>query len=101
VALVGAAGAFVLAAAAGIPVVAQAPTIPRDALARVVAELEPEIRRAMLDGGIPSLTIAMTDRSAELWSGAYGISNREARGRNTVARAQGSCAVRPRNDDEA
>lgn len=75
VALLGAGGAFVLAAAAGIPVVAQAPTIPRDALARVVAELEPEIRRAMLDGGIPSLTIAMTDRSAELWSGAYGISN--------------------------
>jgi hypothetical protein len=100
VALAGAAGAFVLAVGV-IPLRAQSPTIPRDALARVVAELEPEIRRAMLEGGIPSLTIAVTDRSAELWSGAYGTSNRGARGRNTVARAQGSCAVRPRNDDEA
>jgi hypothetical protein len=95
-ALAGAAGASVLGVAGVTPLRAQSPAIPRDALARVVAELEPEIRRAMLEGGIPSLTIAMTDRSAELWSGAYGTSNRGARGRNTVARAQGSCAVRPR-----
>lgn len=48
-------------------------------LARVVARLEPEIRRAMLEGIIPSLTVALTDRRGELWSGAYGESNLWAR----------------------
>ena len=51
---------------------------PQD-VAGVVARLEPEIRRAMLDGNIPSLTIALTDRQGELWSGAYGQSNLWAR----------------------
>lgn len=45
------------------------------AVARVVARLAPEIRRAMLDGDIPSVTVALTDRESELWSGAYGFSN--------------------------
>ena len=48
-------------------------------IARVAARLEPEIRRAMLEGNIPSLTIALTDREGELWSGAYGESNLWAR----------------------
>lgn len=48
-------------------------------LARVVARFEPEIRRAMLEGNIPSLTVALTDRRGELWSGAYGESNLWAR----------------------
>ncbi len=51
----------------------------RQALARVVAELEPEIRRAMLDGGIPSITVALANESGELWSRAYGMSNLWAR----------------------
>jgi CubicO group peptidase (beta-lactamase class C family) len=45
------------------------------ALARVVPRLEDEIRRAMLDGQIPSITVALTDRVGELWAGAYGESN--------------------------
>ena len=57
--------------------------LPADARSQevdaVAARLEPEIRRAMLDGNIPSLTVALTDRQGELWSGAYGLSNLWAR----------------------
>ncbi len=49
------------------------------AVARVVARFDAEIRRAMLDGNIPSVTVAITDRQGELWSGAYGQSNLWAR----------------------
>ena len=48
-------------------------------VARIVARFEPEIRRAMLDGNIPSLAVAITDREGELWSGAFGQSNLWAR----------------------
>ena len=51
----------------------------RATVARVVAQLEPEIRRAMVEGRIPSLAISLTDRQDELWSGAYGESNLWAR----------------------
>jgi CubicO group peptidase (beta-lactamase class C family) len=44
-------------------------------LTRVVGRLEVEVRRAQLEGSIPSLTIALTDRQGELWSAAYGESN--------------------------
>jgi len=44
-------------------------------VARVIARLEPEIRRAQLEGSIPSLSLALTDRQGELWSGAHGESN--------------------------
>ncbi len=43
--------------------------------ARVAARLEPEIRRAMLEGDIPSFTIVLTDRVGEVWSAAFGESN--------------------------
>lgn len=45
------------------------------ALAQVTARLEVEIRRAMMAGQIPSVTVALTDREGELWAGAYGESN--------------------------
>jgi len=45
------------------------------ALGRVIPSLESEVRRAMLDGQIPSITLALTDRVGELWAGAYGESN--------------------------
>lgn len=48
-------------------------------VARIVARFEPEIRRALLEGGIPSIAVAITDREGELWSGAYGQSNLWAR----------------------
>jgi serine beta-lactamase-like protein LACTB len=51
----------------------------REALARVTARLETEIRRGMLEGQIPSITVALTDRRGELWAGAYGESNLWAR----------------------
>jgi len=44
-------------------------------LARVLAELEPEIHRQMVDGRIPSLTIALVDADSILWVGAYGYAN--------------------------
>lgn len=66
-------GAAVLALALGlVPLAAQA-------IDRVVAELEPEIRRALVDGKIPSLAVSLTDRRGELWSGAYGEANLWAR----------------------
>jgi CubicO group peptidase (beta-lactamase class C family) len=44
-----------------------------------MARLETEIRRAMVEGQIPSLTVALTDRSGEIWAGAFGESNLWAR----------------------
>lgn len=46
---------------------------------RVVAELEPEIQRAMLAGNIPSVSIALVSGKDVIWSGAYGQSNLWAR----------------------
>ena len=50
-----------------------------DPLQRVLDELEPAIERAMLDGDIPSLTIALVDGEDIVWSEGYGESNRWAR----------------------
>ncbi len=58
---------------------AQSPAAREAAVARVAARLDPEIRRAMLDGTIPSVTVALTDAEGELWSAAYGESNLWAR----------------------
>jgi CubicO group peptidase (beta-lactamase class C family) len=57
------------------PLAAQTDDGVTQALARVVNELEAEIRRGMLEGQIPSITVALTDRAGELWAGAYGESN--------------------------
>ena len=45
----------------------------------VAARLAPEIRRAMVEGAIPSVAVALTDRQGELWSAAFGESNLWAR----------------------
>jgi CubicO group peptidase (beta-lactamase class C family) len=58
---------------------AQRPSDAAQAAARVAARLEPEIRRAMLDGSIPSLTVALANRDGEVWSAAFGESNLWAR----------------------
>lgn len=42
---------------------------------KVVADLEPEIRRAMIEGQIPSATIALISGDKVIWKGAYGESN--------------------------
>ncbi len=46
---------------------------------RVVAELEPEIQRAMIAGNIPSASIALIAGDQVIWTGAYGYSNLWAR----------------------
>ncbi len=50
----------------------------------VAAELEPEIRRAMVEGKIPSATIALVSGDKVIWTGAYGESNLWARTPATV-----------------
>ncbi len=57
------------------PVAAQTADGVTQALSRVVTELEAEIRRDMLEGQIPSIAVALTDRVGELWARAYGESN--------------------------
>lgn len=46
---------------------------------RVVAELEPEIQRALIEGKIPSASIALVSGDKVIWTGAYGYSNLWAR----------------------
>jgi CubicO group peptidase (beta-lactamase class C family) len=46
---------------------------------RVIAELEPEIQRTMLEGKIPSASIALVTGDKIIWSSAYGYSNLWAR----------------------
>ena len=46
---------------------------------RVVAELEPEIQRALLAGNIPSASVALISGDQIIWSNAYGYSNLWAR----------------------
>ena len=58
------------------PAITNAQTINID---RVVAELEPEIQRAMADGKIPSASIALIAGDQVIWTGAYGNSNLWAR----------------------
>ncbi len=50
-----------------------------DALHRVVAELEPEVRRAMVEGRIPSVTIALTAGEEIVWSAGFGETNLRTR----------------------
>jgi CubicO group peptidase (beta-lactamase class C family) len=46
---------------------------------RVVAQLEPEIQRTLIEGKIPSCTIALISGEEIIWTGAYGYSNIWAR----------------------
>lgn len=56
-----------------------AATLQQGDVQRVVAELEPEIQRAMLEGRIPSLTVALVAGERVIWSGGYGYANLWAR----------------------
>ena len=46
---------------------------------RVVADLEPEIQRTLLEGKIPSAAIALVSGNQIIWTGAYGQANLWAR----------------------
>lgn len=65
----------VFAALLAGPVAGQSGSERAQAIARVVSQLEPEVRRAMLDGNIPSVALALADRDGEMWSGSWGESN--------------------------
>lgn len=67
--------ALLMATAMPAPAHAQIGAAASGGIAHVAARLEAEIRRAMIDGGIPSITVALVDRNGELWSGAFGESN--------------------------
>src|SRR5512145_961514 len=41
----------------------------------IAAQLRPEVERTMLEGKIPSATIALVSADRVLWSGAFGYSN--------------------------
>jgi len=45
----------------------------------LAADLEPEIRRAMVEGNIPSATVALISADKVIWTGSYGESNLWAR----------------------
>lgn len=49
------------------------------AVDKLAADLEPEIRRAMIEGKIPSCTVALVEGDKVIWTGAYGESNLWAR----------------------
>lgn len=53
-------------------------------LKKLTADLEPEIRRAMMEGNIPSATVALVAGDKVIWTGAYGESNLWARTPATV-----------------
>src|SRR5437763_11765469 len=46
---------------------------------KVTAELEPAIRQAMIEGKIPSASIALISGDKVIWTGAYGEANLWAR----------------------
>ena len=45
----------------------------------LTAELEPEIRRAMVEGNIPSASVALVSGDKVVWTGAFGESNLRTR----------------------
>jgi CubicO group peptidase (beta-lactamase class C family) len=51
---------------------------------KLAADLEPEIRRAMIEGNIPSATVALVSGDKVIWTGAYGESNLRTRTPATV-----------------
>lgn len=51
---------------------------------KLAVELEPEIRRAMIEGQIPSATVALVSGDKVIWTGAYGESNLRARTPATI-----------------
>lgn len=67
--------AAVLAGTAGLSTL-RAQAIDVD---RVVAELEPAVQRAMIEGRIPSATVALVAGDRVVWTGAWGYANIWAR----------------------
>lgn len=71
---------LIVISAAAIVLIASGSTFAQTInLDRVIAELEPEIQRTMLEGKIPSASIALVAGDKIIWSSAYGYSNLWAR----------------------
>src|SRR5690349_24725033 len=67
----------IVALALGVfPTISAAQTVD---VAKVTNELEPAIRQAMIDGKIPSASIALISGDKVIWTGAYGEANLWAR----------------------
>ena len=68
-------------ALAVLAVLSLAPAAPAKdgALRALASDLEPEIRRSMIDGKIPSCSVALVSGDKVIWTGAYGESNLWAR----------------------
>ncbi|MEZ4700246.1 MAG: serine hydrolase domain-containing protein [Rhodothermales bacterium] len=69
---------YLLVFGMALPAAAQAPLLGTR-VQQIVAELEPLIEQALIDGQIPSATIALVEGDRILWTGAYGYSNLWAR----------------------
>lgn len=52
---------------------------PKINLERVISQLEPDIQRTLIEGKIPSCSIALVAGDEIIWTGAYGYSNLWAR----------------------
>jgi CubicO group peptidase (beta-lactamase class C family) len=63
---------------AASPAAAQTPLLGTR-VEQIVAELEPLIEKALIEGQIPSATIALVEGDAIVWTGAFGYSNVWAR----------------------
>ena len=59
--------------------VSQTAAAQRIDIERVVAELEPEVQRMLVEGKIPSCSIALVSGDKIIWTSAYGYSNLWAR----------------------
>ena len=68
-------------------------------LPKLIPELEPEIRRAMIEGKIPSMSIALVSGDKVIWTGAYGESNLCTHTRNTGYRLPHRLDVQSNVDD--
>lgn len=67
---------FAALAIAALSITVSAQSIALDKLA---ADFEPEIRRTMIEGKIPSCTVALVSGDKVIWTGAFGESNLWAR----------------------
>src|SRR5713226_3087440 len=71
---------FLIAVCVAMTLTASGTTIAQTVnIDRVLADLEPDIQRTLIEGKIPSAAIALIAGDRVIWTGAYGYSNLWAR----------------------
>ncbi len=71
---------FLIAVCVAMTLTASGTTIAQTVnIDRVIADLEPDIQRTLIEGKIPSAAIALIAGDRVIWTGAYGYSNLWAR----------------------